>query len=65
MRSRNSAGLVTVPTATEEQSAFGWKKTCWSMGIVHVLLHSRKFLKTSLFPCAKLDLWNNFQLYWP
>lgn len=49
MINQNSAGLVTVPMDTEEQSAFGWKKTCWSMGIVYILLRSRKlFLKKIL-----------------
>lgn len=60
MINRNSAGLVTVPMDMEEQSAFGWKKTCWSMGSVYILLHSRKFLKNSIFPCTKLYLWSNF-----
>lgn len=45
---RNSAGHVTVPMDMEEQSAFGWKKTYWSMGIVYILLCSRKKIKLNL-----------------
>jgi len=42
MINQSSAGLMTVPMDTEEQNAFGWKKTCWFMGIVYILLRSKE-----------------------